>query len=116
MNPDLSLKEIKKEWHGTYKSYFIGFILSLCLTCLSFLFVIAGWFSVTTIIYSIVALALVQAGIQLYYFLHLGQEASPKWESITFYFMLLILLIIALGSLWIMHDLDLRVMGNMNYD
>ena len=37
MHDDLSLEEIKKEWHGTLKSYVIGFIASLLLTA-AFLF------------------------------------------------------------------------------
>ena len=28
MSEELSLKEIQKEWHGTLKSYVIGFIAS----------------------------------------------------------------------------------------
>jgi cytochrome o ubiquinol oxidase operon protein cyoD len=51
--------------------------------------------------------------VQLRFFLHLGQEAKPRWETMIFYFMVLVLLIIALGSLWIMHDLEERVMSNM---
>jgi cytochrome o ubiquinol oxidase operon protein cyoD len=29
--------------------------------------------------------------------MHLGQEAKPRWESVVFYFMVLVLLIVALG-------------------
>ena len=36
MTSELSLKEIQKEWHGTLKSYVIGFIASLLLTALFF--------------------------------------------------------------------------------
>ena len=40
MHHDLSLKEIKKEWHGTLKSYVIGFIASLALSSLAFFLVL----------------------------------------------------------------------------
>lgn len=116
MTHELSLNEIKKEWHGTLKSYLIGFTGSLLLTALSFSLVafklIAGQF----LIYTIVGLALAQAILQLIYFMHLGQEDRPQWESITFYFMVIVLLIIAVGSLWIMHDLNERVMSNMSME
>lgn len=113
MEHELSLKEIKKEYRGTYKSYLIGFIASLFLTLLSFLLVIAEILSGKTLVYTIIALALIQAIVQLRFFLHLGHEDSPQWATLTFYFMLLVLLIIVLGSLWIMHDLDDRVMRGM---
>jgi cytochrome o ubiquinol oxidase operon protein cyoD len=106
---DLSLKEIQKEWHGTLKSYVIGFISSLFLTIASFLLVLIKPFSAQTLTYSIVALAIIQAMIQLKFFLHLGQE-DKRWESMIFYFMVLILLVIAVGSLWIMYDLNYRLM------
>jgi cytochrome o ubiquinol oxidase subunit IV len=113
MTTDLSLKEMKKEWHGSLKSYVIGFILALLLTGASFGLVIFKVFSGELLIYAITALALVQAVIQLLFFLHLGQEAKPRWETVIFYFMVLVLFIIAGGSLWIMKDLNDRVMSNM---
>lgn len=110
---DLSLNEIKKEWHGTLRSYVIGFISSLILTIISFLLVVTAYFPAKILTYSILALAIIQAIVQLRFFLHVGQEAKPRWESVVFYFMVLILLIVAIGSLWIMYDLDYRLMSNM---
>lgn len=113
MSHELSLKEIKKEWHGTLKAYVIGFVASLLLTAASFLIVMTRLFSGRILIYTIVSFALIQAIVQLRFFLHVGQEAKPRWESLVFYFMVMVLLIIAIGSLWIMNDLDDRVMSNM---
>lgn len=113
MNHDLSLSETKKEWHGTLKSYVIGFFASLILTALSFGLVVSKVLLGQTLIFSLIALAIVQAIVQLLFFLHLGQEERPRWESLIFYFMVLVLIIIALGSLWIMYDLNDRVMVNM---
>lgn len=112
-NGELSLSEIQKEYHGTWKAYYIGFIASLFLTALSFSLAITGLFSGHVLIYTLIFLALVQAVVQLRFFLHLGQEPKPRWETMIFYFMVLVLLIIALGSLWIMHDLNDRVMSQM---
>ena len=108
-----SLKEIQKEWHGSLKAYLIGFILSLLLTSCSFLLVINKVLTGTSLIVAIVSLALIQALVQLLFFLHIGQEEKPKWESMAFYFMLIVLFIICFGSLWIMFDLDDRMMSNM---
>lgn len=107
---DLTLNEIKKEWHGTLKNYIIGFILSLVLTCLSFSLVLFKILQGKPLVYTLVILALFQAIVQLLFFLHLGKEEKPRWETVVFYFMVLVLLIIAVGSLWIMQDLNDRVM------
>lgn len=115
MHEDLSLKQIQEEYHGTLKSYVIGFIASIALTAVSFFLVMTRMFLGKTLIYTIVGLALAQAVFQLLFFLHLGREAKPRWESVVFYFMLLVLLIIAIGSLWVMFDLKDRVMG-MSHD
>lgn len=116
MHDDLSLKEIQKEWHGTTRSYVIGFIASLLLTVLSFSLVVFGVISGWLLIHTLIILALVQAIVQLLFFLHVGQEAKPRWETLVFYFMVLILVIVALGSLWIMYDLNDRVMAHMTME
>lgn len=114
MTHDLSLKEIQKEWHGTLKSYMIGFLASFLLTAISFSLVITRLFSEQILIYTIIGLAIVQAIAQLLFFLHIGQEeAKPRWASIVFCFTVLILLIVVIGSLWIMYDLNDRMMPDM---
>lgn len=113
MTSELSLTEIKKEWHGSLRAYLIGFATCLVLTGISFSLVITKALSGTMLVYSLAGLAFVQAIVQLLFFLHLGQEAKPRWETWIFCFMVAVLLIIVLGSLWIMHDLNDRVMAGM---
>lgn len=112
MDVELSLKEMQKSWHGSFKSYVIGFVASLLLTSLSFLLVVGELLPNNTLIVTIACFALVQAAFQLIFFLHLGQEDKPRWETIIFLFMFLVLLIIAVGSLWVMHDLNQRTMSH----
>lgn len=112
MEVDLSLKEMQKSWHGSLKSYAIGFTLSLLLTTLSFFLVINQVFPDHLLMYAISGLAVVQATFQLIYFLHLGKEGKPHWETLIFFLMFLILLIIAAGSLWVMNDLNQRTMSH----
>ena len=112
---DLSLKETKREWHGSLKSYIVGFILCLLLTSLSFYLVYVQFFSGKILIYTLIALAIIQATVQLLLFLHVGQEAKPHWETIAFCLMVMFLLIIVIGSLWVMNDLNERVMPEMNH-
>lgn len=114
MTAELSLNEIKKEWHGSLKAYIIGFFLSLILTILSFSLVVTQALSGHHLIYAILGLGILQAIVQLLCFLHLGQEAKPRWETLIFCFTILILLIIVIGSLWIMNDLEHRMMPEMS--
>lgn len=113
MHEELSLKQTQKEWHGTYKAYFIGFVISLALTLASFSLVIFKIIEGQALILTIVSLALIQAIAQLIFFLHAGQEEKPRWSLLVFYFMVLILLIISFGSIWIMHNLNERMMPEM---
>jgi cytochrome o ubiquinol oxidase operon protein cyoD len=110
MENELSLKQMQKEWHGSGRTYVLGFSISLILTCLSFFLVHARAFDATLLILLISSFALIQAVVQLIFFLHLGKEGSPWWESVVFFFMITVLLIIVLGTLWIMSDLDARMM------
>lgn len=113
MSAEPTLKEIQKEWHGSYRAYATGFLSSILLTICSFLMVILKLLEGKALMIAITALALIQAVFQLRFFLHVGEEPKPKWESLTFYFMLTILLIVAIGTLWIMFDLNSRMMPSM---
>lgn len=114
MSHEPNLHEIQKEYHGTLKSYFIGFTASVVLSVIAFGLVITKALSKQSLIYTISALALIQAAFQLRYFLKLGHEDHPKWETLLFWFMFLVLLVIVGCTLWIMYDLDNRMMSDMS--
>ncbi|MBS0621063.1 MAG: cytochrome o ubiquinol oxidase subunit IV [Verrucomicrobia bacterium] len=99
--------------HGTFKSYLIGLILCVLLTLASFGVVSKELLTGKALLFTIFGLALVQMAIQLVIFLHLGDESKPKWNFHTFLFMFTILVIIVLGSLWIMFSLEYRDMVPM---
>ncbi len=99
--------------HGSVKSYVIGFAISIALTLFAYFLVERHILTSTTLIGTIVSLAFVQAIVQLIFFLHLGEGQKAYWNFIVFLFMILVLLIIVLGSLWIMYDLDDRLMTPM---
>jgi cytochrome o ubiquinol oxidase operon protein cyoD len=96
--------------HGSLLSYSVGFGLSIVLTLVAFGLVEAHHrLSTTTIMTIIVGLALVQFMVQLFFFLHLGRETRPRWKLAVFYFMIGVVLILVLGSLWIMANLNYRM-------
>jgi cytochrome o ubiquinol oxidase subunit IV len=97
--------------HGNLKSSLIGFGISLILTLLSFKLVMDGNFAKESIRIAIVVFASIQVIVQLVFFLHLTEEKKPRWNLIAFLFMVLVLFILVLGSLWIMNNLDERTMS-----
>lgn len=110
MDAELSLKEMKELWHGSLRSYLIGFGVSLVFTLVSFYLVGYKVLAKEQLIITISGLALGQFLVQMLFFLNVGTEGKPHWETICFFFMLLIMLIVVIGSLWIMNDLDNRMM------
>ena len=91
------------------KSYITGFILSILLTLGAYVLVIEHLFTGNIGVAVLILFAVVQLLIQLLFFLHISQEAKPRWKLLTLLFMLLVLLIIVIGSLWIMNNLNYRM-------
>ncbi len=87
-----------------------GLTLSLVLTLMAYFIVTKGLLGQAEAMYTIGSLAVLQAFIQLVLFLHLGDEKSPKWNLLTFLFMLIILIIVVVGTIWIMFNIDYNLM------
>lgn len=93
----------------TIARYTIGFILSLVLTIVAYYYVVArGDNPLLLIVLAI--LAIVQMIVQLVFFLHLGEEAAPRYKLSSFIFMAVVLGIVVIGSLWIMVNLNQNMM------
>ena len=100
--------------HGSVRTYVIGFLLSLVLTFASFLIITNRLLESPKNTYAILILALGQAYIQLVFFLHMDKESKPRWNIMAFGFMVLVVAIIVIGSLWIMSNLNYRDMSPMD--
>lgn len=98
--------------HGSTWSYFIGYSLSVFLTLCAFypaalhLSSSHEKFSHELLIPIFLCLALVQLVIQLAFFLHLGHEKKPRWNLIFFLSTAGVIMLIVVGSLWIMSHLN----------
>jgi cytochrome o ubiquinol oxidase operon protein cyoD len=98
----------------TVSRYVTGFVLSLLLTLSTYGIVVSGASGVW-LVPTLGVLALVQMIVQLIFFLHLGEEAKPRWRILSFLFMAGALTIIVAGSIWIMANLNYNMM-NMTPD
>ena len=105
------------EHKPSYGSYFVGYILSVGLTLAAYYFVNQhvqsehSAYSHQTLRYMILGFAAVQFIVQMYFFLHVGRESKPRWKLVTFFFMLLVLVIVVFGSIWIMDNLNYHMMS-----
>lgn len=88
------------------KLYVSGFVMSIVLTIIPFGIVmthtLSGW-ELTTALF---ASAIMQLLVQLIFFLHLNRESKPRWNLLVGIFAAITVLIIVVGSLWIMNNLN----------
>ena len=92
------------------KPYVIGFILSITLTLLAYWAVVGGAYHAGFVIAIVVGLAILQLFVQLFFFLHLGEEMKPRWRLVILSFGVLVVCIVVFGSLWIMDNLNYNMM------
>lgn len=102
-------------WNISFKPCVIGYILSLTLVAGMYRLVVRHHLAGSVLTWTVFGLGVVQALLQLVFFLHLGMESKPHWNSITFLFAVLVIIIIIGGSMWIMQNLNYNVMPPMNH-
>ena len=100
--------------HASIRSYVFGFVACLILTGAAYWVAVRDSFSPKLAIGVIAVLAIGQCVVQLRQFLHLGKEFKPRWKMAMFFTMLSIILIVVIGSIWIMTNLNYRMMHSPN--
>lgn len=95
----------------SFRRYAIGFGLSIIFTLIAYFAVVNGILSGQNLIFLIASLALLQAAVQLIFFLHLSQEKGARWNLMMFLFMAMVVIIVVAGSLWIMSNLSYHGMS-----
>jgi cytochrome o ubiquinol oxidase operon protein cyoD len=95
--------------HSTRRGYLIGFLLSVVLTAIPFWLVMSGVLDGQTTAIIVTFLALAQIVVHTIFFLHVNTRAEGGWTLLALVFTTIIVVIVILGSLWIMYHLH----GNM---
>lgn len=96
---------------ATYLSYTSGFVLSVIWTLLAYFIITSDLLSGGWALAAVAGLAVVQLVTQLVFFIHLGRGADSRWNVASFFFMLIVLIVILGGSLWIMQNLSNNLMS-----
>lgn len=91
---------------GSLASYTSGFVLSVLFTLAPYYIVTHTLLSGPLLVVTLVGFALLQLLVQLLFFLHVGRESHPRWNTMALLFASIVVFILAVGSLWIMNNLD----------
>jgi cytochrome o ubiquinol oxidase operon protein cyoD len=98
------------EFRQSFNKYLTGFVIALLLSVASYL--VVAWHLISSggaVMLVIFGLAVVQFGVQLVCFLHIGFNKRSQSKSGALLFTLMMMLVIVIGSLWIMKNLDYRM-------
>ena len=104
-------EHVEKDYQRHATVYTIGFLLSLVLTIIPYLLITRGTATGTAAIIALIAFAIAQLCVQLTCFLHLNNDARPYWNLMSAIFAATVVLILVIGSMWIMYHLNY----NMNH-
>ncbi|HHW4678356.1 MAG TPA: cytochrome o ubiquinol oxidase subunit IV [Xylella sp.] len=107
---DHSSKHAAQSDSNHIKSYIIGFVLAIILTVIPFGMVMRGGFSKEITVTVISVLAAAQMLVHLVYFLHMDLSQKQRSNLQVALFSLLIIGIVIIGSLWVMHNLNVNMM------
>lgn len=91
--------------HGSYKSYMMGFVLSIILTAIPFGLVMTHALPKDMTLLAVLVTAVIQIVVHLVYFLHLDRSSEQRWNVIAFIFSALIIAFLVGLSLWIMFSI-----------
>jgi cytochrome o ubiquinol oxidase operon protein cyoD len=95
----------------TLRGYLIGFISSAALTLFAFALVHWSLLRDFHLYGALAVLALAQVVVQALCFLRLNASAEGRWNLLPFLFTLMIIVILAGGSLWIMYNLNYNMVN-----
>ena len=100
--------------YGTGKKtlalYFTGFALCLVLTIIPFVIVGQHLLSDEALYIALAVFALIQLYVQVVFFLRLNASPTGRWNTMSFLFTLVIVVVLVFGSLWIMYNLNYNMM------
>ena len=97
--------------HGSYRSYLLGFALSVILTAVPFWLVMSRPIADAGVVAAfVIVFAALQILVHTICFLHVNSHAEGGWTLMAYLFTGVLLLITIAGSLWIMYHLNSNMM------
>jgi cytochrome o ubiquinol oxidase operon protein cyoD len=97
-------------WNVSFKPLYLGFTSAIVFLAAAYRTTVHYHLTGTTLAWTILGIAGLSALLQLFFFLHVGMGSKPRWHLISFLFTALIILIVVVGTVWIMNNLDYNMM------
>ena len=96
--------------HCSFRSYMIGFVLSVILTAIPFALVMTGALPPQATALIVMAFAVVLIVVHMIYFLHMNSKSEGDWTMLALIFTIIVVVIALSGSLWVMYHLNTNMM------
>ena len=100
----------KQEYARELQSYIVGFGLALVLSIVPFALIAWGGLTRTAALWWIAVFALVQIIVHFRFFLHIDLSGQKREDLQLILFSALLFAIMAGGTIWIMYNLQMRMM------
>lgn len=97
------------EFRRDLRTYLTGFLLAIVLTAASFWVTLSGGLAAKTTLISVGLLGIVQLVVHLRFFLHIDRSRQKREDLDLIMFTTLVVLIIVLGTIWILGNLADRM-------
>ncbi|MFC0179700.1 cytochrome o ubiquinol oxidase subunit IV [Thorsellia kenyensis] len=98
-------------YHGSMKSYVIGFVLAVILTVIPFAVVMnMPEMASSTKMVIISVCAAIQMVVHIVYFLHINTSKEQRWNFISMIYTIIVVGIVVAGSVWVLVSLHHNMM------
>lgn len=105
---ELVVRTLEKE-SGSVRTYVIGFVSAIVLTLAAFGVASSHSLRGNGLVAILLGLAILQFIFQMVFFLHIGHETKPRWKQLMVSMMIVFVVILVLGSIWVMYSLNYRM-------
>ncbi|MEM8727250.1 MAG: cytochrome C oxidase subunit IV family protein [Chlamydiota bacterium] len=106
--------ETRHDRNTGIKPLVFGFIFSLISTLAVYLVAAHIGLRHERLVATVIGFGSIQAILQLIFFFHIGSEPKPRWSLLLLVFTIVLVLVVVLGTLWIMYNLDYNLMPAMD--
>jgi cytochrome o ubiquinol oxidase operon protein cyoD len=110
MNEKSEATVIEHAAHGlSLGKYIVGFVVSIAVTLIAYALATHESYSKDIVVGVLATLAVLQFVVQMVFFLHVAEERKPRWKLMVMWLMLGVVIILVVGSIWIMNNLNYRM-------
>ena len=100
----------EEDFRRERRHYFVGLVVAIALTLAAFGSVAWTDWSRMTLLWIILGCAVVQIVAHFYYFLHINLAKSKREDLQLILFSFTIVVVMAGGTIWILYNLNMRMM------